>query len=150
MKVYRWANAAMLALAGVSLFGWVMYLAFQHESVVDRGPPATFHASYIDVATAKVGDRVPLRVERDLHYACEEGMVFKFWRRPEDGSYEDFGIRPIFGNMGDHVGSKGFSAMLTIPDLPPGEWCYQPKIQYVCDGVTRTVQQAPACVTIIK
>ena len=45
-------------------------------------------------------------------------------------------------------GRTGFAITAEVPDVPPGRWCYQPKVTYQCASGDYTVTQTPACIDV--
>ena len=142
--------AAMFFTAMV-VVGATRLMQVQEELRIATLTPVTFHSSEIQVPVASSGDVVPFKVVRDVNYACESADVLEVWRRENSPTYREFGRRPTFGDMSEAINSKGFEATIKIPRLPEGRWCYQPKVEYHCSGRGNiTVQQTPACTTIVK
>lgn len=116
-----------------------------------KPPPVEYRTVSYSDRPVSVGDVLAVSYEVRRHRSCRDGVVKSRWLRARrDGeevqlSYttRDFGTFPL-SEAPITRGFEPFLIELTIPDLEPGGWAYQPEVK--CDG--ETLFPPPVFVTV--
>lgn len=134
--------AVLLMVAG----GALAWLA--HEVLQDRRPPVVVHDAQFVESAAKPGARVRLRVDRTRVRSCP-GQASMVWR---SGSTNiQAGTSNTIADVTFRSDRATIDLVKTIPNAAtPGRWCYVATLTYKCPDADHFVQQAPACLEVIK
>lgn len=130
---------AVLLLLGAAGGEWL-------HRILNNVSPVEIHSARFVESHARPGDEVTVKVDRTRNFACA-GVAHQYWY-DEDGAPYD-GSSSLAG--GTKLGRYISPFKKTVPaNMPVGQACYAPLLEYRCETGVYRVRQPAACLQVVE